>query len=460
MYCKRIGAAIGVFLMGTQLASADFQAGQKAFGENDFSTAIEQWRLAAHKGDERAQFSLGKLFEDGAEGVETDLVRSYAWFKLSAAQDADGAEDALKRLKKDMTPGQIEEANAAAVAALGVWYRKFLNQDEDAFQKMKADLAIQDQQKLALEKEATKSRADNQADLIAQRNADAKVALQLEENNKKVALLAAQQQAEEAKLIAFQEQQKIEEQQRLTAFQQQQDEQKKLDEARTRLDELKAKQQGVAPEKSSTVLRTVPVAETAVAAVVVSSVATPAASSAASVASAGTAASAPAAAATSSQTAAVVAPVVVAVVAPVALSASATEKPGGSNVVMQDAETTSEKIKLEEEAPVAQETVTLATQPTNIPPELLNQPGLDEAALTEMFELAQSTPLDSEAAQTEISESLVRIDALKWSLISGVKGDAAAPKMNKVLMSKMTPVQIAEANRLAGLWLAKRQSRL
>lgn len=206
------------------------------------------------------------------------------------------------------------------------------------------------------------------------------------------------------------------------------------------------------PEKSSTVLRTTPVAETVVAAAAVSTVAMPAAGNAPSVASASAAASVPAAAAASSQTAAVI--------APVALSTNVTEKPGGTNVVLQDAETTSEKINLEEQAPATPEIVALAEQPINIPPELLNQPGLDEAALTEIFELAQSVPLESAAAQTEISESLVRIDALKWSLISGAKGDAAAPQMNKVLMSKMSPVQIAEANRLAGVWLAKRQSRL
>ncbi|USG62375.1 hypothetical protein NBZ79_05195 [Sneathiella marina] len=456
MYCKRLGVALAVFLMGTNLASADFQDGQKAFDQKDYSTATEQWRLAAHKGDERAQFSLGKLFEEGADGIEIDLVKSYAWFKISAAQDVNGAKDALSRLKKEMTPGQIEEANAQAVAALGVWYRKYFNQNEDDFQKMKADIAAQKQQKLAMEKEAAKERADNQADLIAQRNADAKVAQQLEEENRKAAILAARQQAEEAKIIAFQEQQRIEEQQRLVALRQQQDEQKKLNEARTRLDELKAKQQGIAPEKSSTVLRTVPVAETAVAAVAVSSVAasapTSTSESTASVAGATAVASVPVAAAASAQS--------IAVATPVALPSSVTEKPGGTNVVLQDAETTSEKIKIEAQEPVTQETVALAKQPTNVPQELLDRPGLDEVALIEIFELAQSVPLETEAAQTEISESLVRIDALKWSLISGVKGDAAAPKMNKVLMSKMTPVQIAEANRLAGEWLAKRQSRL
>lgn len=458
MYCKRIGAALGVFLIGTQLASADFQTGQEAFSQKEFSTAIEQWRLAAHKGDGRAQFSLGKMFEEGAEGIESDLVRSYGWFKLSAAQNVDGATDALNRLQKEMSPGQIEEANAQAVAALGIWFRKFFNQDEEAFQKMKADLVVQKQQQLTQDKDAAKTRADNQADLIAQRNADAKIARQLEEDNRAAAILAAQQQAEEAKIVAFQEQQKIEEQQRLTVQKQQQEEQTKLDDARTRLEELRAKQQGVAPDKSSTVLRTAPVATTAVAAVVVSSAATSTAgSSNATAASSGAAASSVAAAsvpaaAASSKTAAVV--------APVALATSVPEKPGGSNVVMQDAGTTSEKIKIDTEEPIAQETVALATQPTNIPPELQNQSGLDEAALTEIFKLAQSVPLETAEARAEISEYLVRIDALKWSLISGVRGDTAAPKMNKVLMSKMTPVQIAEANRLAGAWLTKRQSRL
>ncbi|PHQ71823.1 MAG: hypothetical protein COB93_02290 [Sneathiella sp.] len=85
---------------------------------------------------------------------------------------------------------------------------------------------------------------------------------------------------------------------------------------------------------------------------------------------------------------------------------------------------------------------------------------LAETVVVEIFENAKTVALDTDAAQKEISDSLVRIDALKWSLISGAKGDKSAPKMNKILMSRMSPIQIAEANRLAGEWIIDRQKRL
>jgi hypothetical protein len=455
MHFKRIGLTLGVFLLGAQVAVADYEAGQKAFSQKDYSTAIEQWELAAHKGDGRAQMGLGVIFEEGADGFEIDFVRAYTWFKLADAQNIEGAIKALDRLQNEMTPGQIEEANGEAVAALGVWYRKYLNQDEEAFQKMKAEQAIEKQRQLTQQKEAAKVRADNQADLIAQRNADAKIAKQLEEENRKAAILVAQQQAEEAKLAAYQRQQQAEEQQRLAALKNQQEEQKKLDEARARLEELKAKQQGGVSEKTSTVVRAAPAVATVVA---VSATNLPTSSGADMPGSPtnGTAA----------KTVAVLAPVAVAknptkapAVQSVALSTPAPEKPGGSKVEMQEANETAKKIKIESET-AQPEKVLVAKTPSVVPLELQNNPALNEEALIEIFEMAQSVPLDSPAAQAEISESLVRIDALKWSLISGVKGDTAAPKMNKVLMSKMTPVQIAEANRLAGAWLEKRQSRL
>ena len=86
--------------------------------------------------------------------------------------------------------------------------------------------------------------------------------------------------------------------------------------------------------------------------------------------------------------------------------------------------------------------------------------GLDKDAVEEIFEQAKIADLDTATAQAEIEESFTRIEALKWSLISGAKGDKAAPKMNKVLMSRMSPVQIAEANRLAGEWLIEQQKEL
>ena len=113
---------------------------------------------------------------------------------------------------------------------------------------------------------------------------------------------------------------------------------------------------------------------------------------------------------------------------------------------MQDASLTQQKIPL------------AAKEPTV--PGLKSMKGLNKEAVVEIFEAAKIADLETDAAKSEIADSLVRIEALKWSLISGAKGDKSAPKMNKVLMSRMTPVQIAEANRLAGEWILERQKSL
>ena len=70
-------------------AWADFQAGMDAKNRGDFAKALREWRPLAEKGDARAQFYLGMLYENG-DGVPEDFGKAREWYEKSAAQgDAD-----------------------------------------------------------------------------------------------------------------------------------------------------------------------------------------------------------------------------------------------------------------------------------------------------------------------------------------------------------------------------------
>ena len=79
----------------------------------DYREAMSWYRRASERGNTKAQASLGSMFANG-QAVPQDLVIAYKWFKLAAAL---GEADALVKLKAaeaQMTPRQIEEAEALA----------------------------------------------------------------------------------------------------------------------------------------------------------------------------------------------------------------------------------------------------------------------------------------------------------------------------------------------------------
>ncbi|MCF8467507.1 MAG: hypothetical protein K9G33_08915 [Sneathiella sp.] len=453
MIIKRLGMALGLVLISAPMVSANFQKGQNALDQNDAAAAVAEWRNDATQGDAKAQFSLGQIFEKGADGVEADLTEAYAWFKLAAAQNLGDAKEALERVHAKMSQDEIDEGKAKSVATLGAWYRRFTGQDEAAFQEEKAAAMAQKEQQQPTQEDrhAADQRAETQRALIAQRKAEAEAAAKALEESREAAITAAQQQAEEAKRQAALRMQEIEEQKRRLALKEAQQYPQVQDDARARLAALMAKQSGApvqaapAPEPRAEIKPvTMAAVESAPAKVsapaqTVDAVSKPAPRP---VATAETTVEEPVAVPKLA-----VEPETAGEIKQAALSVAPPPKPGGSDVALQDVSLTQKKISIPPKEELAV-------------PGLKSMKGLNEDAVVEIFESAKLADLDTAAAQAEIEESLVRIEALKWSLISGAKGDKAAPKMNKVLMSKMTPVQIAEANRLAGQWLLERQKNL
>ena len=75
----------------------------------DYAEAMRWYRQAAEQGDVGAQSLLGLMYGMG-EGVPQNSVQAYAWLSIAAAQGNEPAEGAKGELAKQMTSGQIAEA--------------------------------------------------------------------------------------------------------------------------------------------------------------------------------------------------------------------------------------------------------------------------------------------------------------------------------------------------------------
>ena len=77
----------------------------------DVAEAIRWYRLAAEQGNRSAQNNLGLMYERG-EGVVANPVIAYALFNLAAAQGNDKAPSNRARVAEQLSPKQLEEAQA------------------------------------------------------------------------------------------------------------------------------------------------------------------------------------------------------------------------------------------------------------------------------------------------------------------------------------------------------------
>jgi TPR repeat protein len=89
-----------------------YSEGKGGFPQN-ISEALKWLRRAADQKEATAQYFLGSMYFKG-EGVPRDLVMSYMWFALAAAQGDDKATKARDGIATNMTPAQIVEAKKRA----------------------------------------------------------------------------------------------------------------------------------------------------------------------------------------------------------------------------------------------------------------------------------------------------------------------------------------------------------
>jgi TPR repeat protein len=72
-----------------------YDDGLRAYDSGDFARALEIWEPLAKNGDGISQYSLGKLFENGAAGVPRNAAAAAEWYQLSASQGVAAAQNNL-----------------------------------------------------------------------------------------------------------------------------------------------------------------------------------------------------------------------------------------------------------------------------------------------------------------------------------------------------------------------------
>lgn len=82
---------VSLMMIGMLLAAlatpawADFAAGETAYRNQNYRTAMNEWRPLAEQGNAKAQFSMGKMYVR-AHGVAKDYDKAAYWYRLAADQ--------------------------------------------------------------------------------------------------------------------------------------------------------------------------------------------------------------------------------------------------------------------------------------------------------------------------------------------------------------------------------------
>jgi TPR repeat protein len=67
-------------------AAGEYERGKQAYKASDYASARQIWMPLALRGETRAQYSIGLLYEKG-QGVEQDLSTALSWYRKAAEQN-------------------------------------------------------------------------------------------------------------------------------------------------------------------------------------------------------------------------------------------------------------------------------------------------------------------------------------------------------------------------------------
>ena len=79
--------------------------------QQDFNKAYEIWKQSAYKGVATSQYMMGEMNMQG-QGVNTNYVEAYAWFKIALEGGYKLATDSLIELSRVITAGQKQQGMA------------------------------------------------------------------------------------------------------------------------------------------------------------------------------------------------------------------------------------------------------------------------------------------------------------------------------------------------------------
>jgi TPR repeat protein len=87
---------------------------QRGYGvRKDNVEALKWYRKSAEQDNEDAQRILGTIYENSYDGIQADLIESYAWYCLAAFNDPKNNE-LRDQLERKMTPYKIEAGQRRA----------------------------------------------------------------------------------------------------------------------------------------------------------------------------------------------------------------------------------------------------------------------------------------------------------------------------------------------------------
>ena len=112
----------------TTPAWADFKAGEKAYQQGDYATALREWQPLAKQGQAAAQYHLGLLYANG-QGVPKDDAQARQWYEKAAVQEHAEAQASLGSLY-DYARGGPQDFKMAVR-----WYRRSAEKGNDFAQR-------------------------------------------------------------------------------------------------------------------------------------------------------------------------------------------------------------------------------------------------------------------------------------------------------------------------------------
>ena len=142
--------ALAVVLSIGAPAWAGYKEGLRAYRAKDYATALREFRPAADRGNARAQYRLGQMYERG-RGVSVNTQTALKWYGLAAQKGHAQSMRGLQRVYRKMgtTEGYIEAHKWATLslekkpseelAHWQGWLEKRLTYDDIAEAKKRAD---------------------------------------------------------------------------------------------------------------------------------------------------------------------------------------------------------------------------------------------------------------------------------------------------------------------------------
>ena len=74
---------LSLLLSAHGLSLGGFDEGIAAYNQNDYGTALREWRPLAEQGDADAQLNLGFMYDNGY-GVPQDYTKAITWYRRAA----------------------------------------------------------------------------------------------------------------------------------------------------------------------------------------------------------------------------------------------------------------------------------------------------------------------------------------------------------------------------------------